>query len=202
MSIFLFCGKTNSDELTASSQQKSVTSPSFGIISIENNKLSTSFPNSRIPTLLRNISDKDYNLPINNLSAERLFNESDYEASAKELSLNINIVNHNLSQMIDDVLNFNEDTNKTIYDTVIFILVDKWDQLLTEKNLVSSHPVNLGFDTKTIHLINRAMTELMHLQRKGHIIVNKLVSTYLYSCDLKNILKKNTKGDMEKITKS
>lgn len=87
--------------------------------------------------------------------------------------------------MIDDVLNFNEDTNKTIYDNVIFILVDKWDQLLTEKNLLSSHPVNLGFDT-----INRAMTELMHLQRKGHIIVNKLVSTYLYSCDLKNIFKK------------
>lgn len=86
VSIFLFCGKTNSDELSASSLQKSVTSPSFGIISIENNKLSTSFPNLRIPTLLRNISDKDYNLPINNLSAERLFDESDYEASAKELS--------------------------------------------------------------------------------------------------------------------
>lgn len=193
VSIFLFIDKTNGEDLTASFLHDSVTSPSFGINSAVNDDISNFFPNSRILTLIRNI---DINENKKNLSSTG----SDYENSKNRLtvdkvSLYVDIKITDSLNIIDDLTNCTDDNMKNIYNSVVYLFVDKWDQLHTKEKLMTDYPNNLGFEKKTMNLINRSMTELVHLQRRNKITINHLGSAYLYSCDLKNSLVKSTGDD-------
>lgn len=138
VSIFLFCNKTNSDQLTASFLQKSVTS-SFGITSTVNDVLSKYFPNSKIPTLLRYISINDYK---NDESRT-----DDYTNPKNRLSVENPLLNQEIIILEDDMKNCNKDI-KAIYDNVVYLFVDKWEHLLTIDNLLTNYPKNLEFDKK------------------------------------------------------
>lgn len=201
VSIFLFCDQIKSDELNALSLQKTLMSLTFAITSAENDKLSNFFPKSRIPTFLRSIPN-EYFEPLNDYDSdldEKNSSEESYNNPMRiASSANINPMKHDLNQIIDNVLNCNDDINKTIYDSVVFLFVDKWEQLHSEDNLLIKYPSNLGYEKKTMNLINRAMTELMYLQRKDHILVNQLASAYLYSCDLENTFKMDKREDEKK----
>lgn len=180
VSIFLFCNKTNSDKLTASFLQKSVTSSSFGITSTVNDELSKYFPNSKIPTLLRYIS-------INNYQNDESRTD-DYTNPKNRLSVENPLLNQEIIILEDDMKNCNKDI-KAIYDNVVYLFVDKWEHLLTIDNLLTNYPKNLEFDKKTMNLINRSMTELIHLQRRSEIKVFFLATAYLFTCDLANRFK-------------
>lgn len=208
VSIFLFCDKTNSINLTALDLQKYVESPSFGITSTENNEISTFFPKSRIPTLLRYTFS--HNLLLNSNNLKNVKSETDnYTMSKNRLTidnipLTVNVRND--LEMIDDVTRC-DIRIINIYHGVIYLLVNQWEQLLKPKNnltseneptsLLTMFPRNLGFSKNTMNLINRSMTELMHLQRRGIIRINQLASLYLYSCDLENTFKMDQRKSVE-----
>lgn len=197
VSIFLFCDKTKSGNITNLHLKSSVTSASFGLTSTENTDISKCFPNLRIPTILRDLTDSDYEFN-NKCFMDKVVEPVELETSKKEItSKNITEVSHDVSLMIDDIVNGNNDV-QNLYKNVVYFFVDKWEQLATYNNILNDYPRYLGFDPKTMDLIDRAMTILLFLQRKSHIIVNELASAYLYSCDLENNFKLDDRITEEK----
>lgn len=197
VSIFLFCDKTKSGNITILYLKSAVTSASFGLTSTENTDISKCFPNLRIPTILRDLTDSDYEF-YNKGFMDKVVEPVELETSKKEItSKNITKVSHDVSLMIDDIVNGNNNV-QNLYKNVVYFFVNKWEQLATNNNILNDYPRYLGFDPETMNLIDRAMTILLLLQRKSHIIVNELASAYLYSCDLENNFKLDDRITEEK----
>lgn len=197
VSFFLFCDKTNSVKLTAQYLQESVNSPTFGLTSPKNYELFNYFPNSRILTFTRYIYVDGFSINDKTPKSINYDKTSKNRLTVNETPLNNHSNNFDLEKIIDNVDNCSENM-KSIYEGIVFLFVQKWEKLHTEDNILKEYPKNLGFDEKIMNLINRSMTELMHLQRRDEIIVNQLASSYLYSCDLENTFKNNQKKNEEK----